>query len=199
MATDTPERLNLQRQKQQVTVDALIAAAQRGLVERGLDVTVDDIAARAGIGRRTVFRHFASREELLHAALAAALADYEQALPQYGGGDWVAWISEFAHVSHRVFARAGRLMWELRTRRLPPRLVDDPDVLKDLFRSTAETLWRAADGDGSAPEEVRQAVAAHLSPMFAQAVLLDADGSPELAAELATNAIVATVRALLSR
>lgn len=81
---------------------------------------------------------------------------------------------------------------------MPPRLSAQTDRLKPVFLRTAETLWQAAGGDGPAPQELRQAVAAHLSPMFTQAVLLDADGTPELAAELATNAIAATARQLLN-
>jgi AcrR family transcriptional regulator len=195
--TDTPEPPNLQRQKQRVTFDALISAARNGMIEHGLDVTVEDIAILAGVGRRTVFRHFATREELLHAALDAALADYLLALPEFTGGDWLAWIAELARVSHQTFARSGRLVWDMATRRLPPRLIAQNNAFRRVFVETTDTLWQAAGGDGAAPQELRQAVAAHFSPMFTQAVLLDAGGTPELAAELATNAIAATLRRLL--
>src|ERR1700745_2437733 len=90
VATNSRDTPTLQQQKQQVTVDALIDAAQRGMIEHGLDVTVETIADLAGVGRRTVFRHFATREDLLHAALDAAYAEYVRALPQYSGGDWLA-------------------------------------------------------------------------------------------------------------
>jgi AcrR family transcriptional regulator len=197
MAAESPkERTTLQLQKQQVTIDALIDAARRAMIEHGLDVTVEDIATVAGVGRRTVFRHFANREDLLHAALDRSFASYVSALPEYSGGDWLAWITELAVVSHRAAANAGRLLWDLRTRRLPPRLIEQPDRIQGVFRGISETLWQASGGDGAAPQELHQAVAAHLSPMFTQAVLLDADGTPELAAELATSAIAATVREL---
>jgi AcrR family transcriptional regulator len=197
MTTDSPKpHPSLRLQKQQVTVDALIDAAGRAMIEHGLDVTVEDIAVVAGVGRRTVFRHFATREDLLHEALDRSFANYVRALPAYGGGDWLAWITELALVSHRGVASAGRLLWDLRTRRLPARLVEQPDRLQKVFHGVAETLWQASGGDGAAPRELRQAVAAHLSPMFTQAVLLDADGTPELAAELATSAIAATLRDL---
>ncbi len=200
---DTDRLTSVQRQKQQVTVDALIDAARRGMNEHGLDITVDDIAALAGVGRRTVFRHFATREDLLQAALAAYNAEYMRSLPGYSGGDWLAWLADLARVAHQDAASAGRLVWDLRMRRLPPRLMasytEHRQDLDNLLGTTATTLWQAAGGDGAAPQQLRQVVAAHLSPLFTQVVLLDADGTPELAADMATDAITATVRQLLSR
>ena len=47
------------------TRQALIGAAHELFAERGFDdVRVDDIAARAGIGRRTFFRYFATKAEV---------------------------------------------------------------------------------------------------------------------------------------
>src|SRR5258706_15582922 len=86
----TGQLTNVQRQRQRVTVDALIDAARRGMIEHGLDVTMDDIADLAGVGRRTAFRHFATRDDLLCAALTATYADYVQSLPAYTGGDCLA-------------------------------------------------------------------------------------------------------------
>jgi AcrR family transcriptional regulator len=203
LATDITDQLTkVQRQKRQVTIDALLDAARRGMIEHGLDVTVDDIAVLAEVGRRTVFRYFPTREDLLRAALVAASADYVRSLPHYDGGDWLAWLAELARVRHHAAARGGRLVWEFTTRRLSPGLrqayTEHRQALQHLWASTASTLWQAAGGDGASPSQLRQAVAAHLSPLFTQAVLLDAEGTPDLAAEMATNAIAATVRQLLS-
>jgi len=203
VVTDATDQLTkVQRLKRQVTIDALLDAARRGMIEHGLDVTVDDIAMLAEVGRRTVFRYFPTREDLLHAALAAASADYVRSLPPYRGGDWLAWLAELARVTHHAAAGAGRLVWELTTRRLSPRLqqayTEYRQALQHLFARTAATLWQAAGGDGVPPPQLRQAVAAHLSPIFTQAVLLDAEGTPDLAAEMATTAIAATVRQQLS-
>ncbi|MFC7532288.1 TetR/AcrR family transcriptional regulator [Actinoplanes sp. GCM10030250] len=43
----------------------LLAAAEAAFAEHGLDVSVADIAQRAGIGKGTVFRHFPTKEDLL--------------------------------------------------------------------------------------------------------------------------------------
>ena len=46
---------------------ALLAAAADEFAERGLDASVADIARRAGVGKGTVFRHFATKDDLIAA------------------------------------------------------------------------------------------------------------------------------------
>ena len=45
----------------------LLAAAAAEFAEHGLDASVADIARRAGVGKGTVFRHFATKDDLLAA------------------------------------------------------------------------------------------------------------------------------------
>ncbi|MEW9555528.1 TetR/AcrR family transcriptional regulator [Nonomuraea sp. NPDC050783] len=45
--------------------EAIRAAMAELLFERGLDMTFDDVAARAGVGRTTVFRRFPTKRALL--------------------------------------------------------------------------------------------------------------------------------------
>jgi len=53
----------------------LVAAAVRLFHERGYEITtVDDIAAAAGVGRRTFFRYFRSKEDAISPDHEAALA-----------------------------------------------------------------------------------------------------------------------------
>ena len=49
---------------------ALMDAAQRLFVTRGLSVTLDDIAAEAGVNVATAYRNFANKSELVQAFLA---------------------------------------------------------------------------------------------------------------------------------
>jgi AcrR family transcriptional regulator len=45
--------------------ELLLAAAEDEFAERGLSASVADIAARAGVAKGTVFRHFATKEDLI--------------------------------------------------------------------------------------------------------------------------------------
>ncbi|MBG0567572.1 TetR/AcrR family transcriptional regulator [Actinoplanes aureus] len=58
----------------------LLAAAEAAFAERGLDVSVADIAQRAGIGKGTVFRHFPTKDDLL----AEVMLDRVHALTHAG-------------------------------------------------------------------------------------------------------------------
>jgi AcrR family transcriptional regulator len=58
--TGRPLRRDAERNRQRI-----LAAAQELFAERGLDVTLDDIAHHAGLGVGTVYRRFPSREHLV--------------------------------------------------------------------------------------------------------------------------------------
>lgn len=56
--------------------DALVAAAFRLFLERGFEqTTVDDIVALAGVGRRSFFRYFPSKEDVVFPDHERCLAD----------------------------------------------------------------------------------------------------------------------------
>jgi len=86
---------------------ALIAAATALVDERDTpDISVTDLAKRAGVTRMTLYQHFSDRDSLLQ---AAGLARYETALQEHhaGGGDRnveAVAVSLFEHLTrHRDF------------------------------------------------------------------------------------------------
>jgi AcrR family transcriptional regulator len=65
-----PTRVDAVRNRQ-----LLLDAAAEAFAERGSEVSIGEIAQRAGIGKGTVFRHFASKEELLAAIMLRLLGE----------------------------------------------------------------------------------------------------------------------------
>jgi AcrR family transcriptional regulator len=58
----------------------LVAAAREVMAERGLEVPLDEIARRAGIGNATLYRRFPRRIDLIAAVFADRMADHARAV-----------------------------------------------------------------------------------------------------------------------
>ncbi len=67
-------RLSYKEQVQRVREDAIVEAVNRLLATKGYDaMTVDEVAAEAGMAKASVYKHFASKEDLAAAAMVRAL------------------------------------------------------------------------------------------------------------------------------
>jgi AcrR family transcriptional regulator len=62
--------------------DAILAAARQAFAAQGLEASLEEIAARAGVGIGTLYRRFPSRSSLIAAALDEPLAEYAKAADQ---------------------------------------------------------------------------------------------------------------------
>jgi AcrR family transcriptional regulator len=70
MSTVRPQRADAQRNRRR-----LLDAATAVFCERGLDVSVGDIAERAGVGRATLFRNFPTKDHLIVAIVVDRLSE----------------------------------------------------------------------------------------------------------------------------
>ncbi len=76
LGSPPPERRDAARNR-----EALMCAAAQLVAEQGAAaVTMDAVAARAGVGKGTVFRRFESREGLMAALLNASEAEWQGAV-----------------------------------------------------------------------------------------------------------------------
>jgi|HubBroStandDraft_6_1064221.scaffolds.fasta_scaffold226477_2 AcrR family transcriptional regulator len=63
--------------------ERIVRAAEQVFIESGTEVTLEEIALRAGVGAATLYRHFGSKAELARAAVEHAFAEQvEPALQQ---------------------------------------------------------------------------------------------------------------------
>lgn len=67
---DRPLRADARRNRERV-----LAAAREVFAESGIGVPLDEIAARAGVGPGTVYRHFPTKEALFEAVALARIQD----------------------------------------------------------------------------------------------------------------------------
>lgn len=80
-----PPMDGLRERKKARVREEIAGAALRLFLERGFEATtIDDIAAAAEVGRRTVFRYFPTKEDVAFPDYAARLARFEALLCQGG-------------------------------------------------------------------------------------------------------------------
>ena len=70
-ALDRPLRADASRNRERI-----LAAARELFAERGLEVTMDEIARHAGVGVGTVYRRFRHRDEIVVALFEQRMGDY---------------------------------------------------------------------------------------------------------------------------
>jgi AcrR family transcriptional regulator len=154
-AAEPPRSLSsLQARKQQLVRDAIWDAAVELFIEKGFDeTTVDDIAEAAGVSRRSFFRYFSSKNDLMSRAVLSygtSLTDTVRACPA-------------SHSLQEVFREAVRKVAKQsapgpRTRRIMSIAATYPaareaqqarlaEVQDDLAEAFAERITRKGPGD----------------------------------------------------
>jgi AcrR family transcriptional regulator len=194
---------SLADEQREVAQQRILRAAGAALAARGLAATVDDVAEAAGVSRRTIFRHFATRDALFVAVIRAGVRRYAEQLPAPpADGDLHAWLAELLAVTHRLNARNGRVFWDLtgvRTEDLSPDLAAAAAECRDSRNRFAVTvtefLWHARGSPAAPPQWLTDAVAVQLSGFTTQSLAGDLDRSPDEVASVSAQVIEAALAA----
>jgi AcrR family transcriptional regulator len=183
----------------------IVRAAGSVLAARGLAATVDDVAEAAGVSRRTIFRHFATRDALFVTVIRAGIRRYAEQIPAPPAGDDLrGWLAELLAVTHRLNAGNGRVFWDLvglRAADLSGDLALVAEECRDsrnLFAATVTgLLWRARHGRGKPPQWLVDAVAVQLSGFTTQSLAGDLGRSPDEVAQVSARVIGAALDSAL--
>jgi AcrR family transcriptional regulator len=187
----------LRARKKRATRDAIAASARRLFAERGFDaVTVAEVAAAADVSEKTVFNHFATKEDLVFGGGETRLAELQAAIAERPAGTSVLDVfrANSEAMLDAVAAGAGD------DRLVVPRIVrDSPTLQRKLaagWEHEAATLVAVvaaatgADDDDLVPAVVARTLAWTLITIFRAAFdgLLAGEDPEQLAARLRPQA-----------
>lgn len=198
---------SLADEQRELAQTRILRAAGAALAARGLAATVDDVAEAARISRRTVFRHFATRDALFVAVIRAGVRRYAEQIPAPpDGADLREWLVEMLEVTHRLNARNGRVFWDLvgvRAADLSPDLAMAAEECRDSRNrfavSVTELMWRARGGRGLQPQWLVDAVAVQLSGFTTQSLAGDLGRAPDEVARVSAQVIEAALTSALAK
>jgi AcrR family transcriptional regulator len=105
-------RVVVPRVDAQRNIDALLVAAKEEFAAHGVDVNVRAIAARAGVGTATLYRHYPSRSDLISAVFRREIDDCAAAAPRLAASHdpdtalemWLQRYTEFVATKHGLAA-----------------------------------------------------------------------------------------------
>ncbi|WP_280382532.1 TetR/AcrR family transcriptional regulator [Nocardia wallacei] len=180
-------------------VDHAIAAAVRSLLdEQGYTtLTVDAVAARAGVGKAAIYRRYATKQEMIFAALLHDLSEEPPADTGSLAGDITALTTQFGERLTRTAAEV--LAGLLADIHADPALGDRfTETYLAVERSIVTVLLDRAVARGELPTRPDPALVHTLllGPLFAWQVMLDENPSrttylAETVARITTEALTA--------
>ncbi len=156
----------------------VLEAAGELLAERGLDVTMDEIARRAGVGVGTAYRRFGSRDELLAALFEERtrayleLAERALALPDPWDG-----LATFLERSAELQARDRGLHDLLRG---DPRMTERVRAIRETILPLVERVVERARATGDVRPDLEGRDVPLLGLMLSQVVETGREVAPDL-------------------
>ena len=146
-AADRTPRSDARRNRARLTEVA--AAAFR---DEGLDVGVDELARRAGVGVATLYRHFPAKTDLIHAVADLVLDDLEAAAAgALASGQPAGAVARFLRSALALERRNGGLLHLVADRHLP---ADRRRALGRRARAILAPVVRAGHESGAIRREL---------------------------------------------
>ena len=137
---ERPLRADAQRNREKV-----LRAARDAFAACGYGVPLDEIAARAGVGPGTVYRHFPSKEELFEAVVATRVQDLI---------DDARSRADAADAGRAFFGFLGRIGQEAAAKRDLPDAIAVAGSLRDDLHVALEQLLRHAQQAGAVRADI---------------------------------------------
>jgi AcrR family transcriptional regulator len=137
----------------QANRDRLLVVAGEVIAEHGVDVSMRDIARRAGVGLATLLRHFPTREALLEALLRTRFDELTARAAELEGSAsprdaLVLWLHDFLGLTSSTRGAVSAMV----------RAIDDPDSALHAscvnMRGAGSRLLSTAQAAGVAPDGV---------------------------------------------
>ncbi len=186
----------------------VLRAARHLIAQRGLGVSMDEIAEAAGLGRRTLFRHFENRDELVAAALASALDWYGAQLDRVTTSDQPLdeWLRDLVARVHEIHGHAGRGLWEIAASdegQLSAQLAvvnqRRRNERRNVTQAIARAAWRRAGGTGRCPEIIADACALTISSFVTHSMMNDYEREPQAVVRCTVALLSALLRTEVDR
>ncbi|KAF0846463.1 TetR/AcrR family transcriptional regulator [Nocardia caishijiensis] len=101
-----PRRLRADAARNQ---QRIVAAARELFAEHGLEITLDDVAERAGVGVGTVYRRFANKRALIVEVFEQHMVDFADAADaaQHNPDAWLALVEFFEYACKHLATNRG--------------------------------------------------------------------------------------------
>ncbi len=162
---ETDGRTMRRTRNREAVLDAVLAIFEEGR----LDPSIDDVATRAGVSNRSIYRYFTDRDHLIRTAMSHAMARIgpDLTLEPQTGDDFESRVERF--VDHRLLVhdrtssinRAAKL-----ASATEPLIAEQFDVGRIMLRQQLLKHFGPELGPLAAPEQRRAVIAAELPFQF---------------------------------
>ena len=194
---------SLAEERQELTRSRIRQAAMEVVAQRGFDATVDEIARVSGVSPRTIFRHYASHDQLI----VSTVKDMFEACGQPTEGvptptdDLNGWIEGLALTIHTRNAEIlGEAFWDIHAQnRNAPGALSEVDALRREARTRGvyylvTLAWQRAGGTGDPPKDLMLVFALNFSAFTTQALMVDFDQTPAQVGRLTADILKVMLR-----